>query len=57
MLSAGEIFPFIIGQLDSYSQFMIPQKLYGREREVASLLEAFARVSAGTTEMMLVSGY
>ncbi|WP_333203470.1 MULTISPECIES: serine/threonine-protein kinase PknK [unclassified Microcoleus] len=57
MLSAGEIFPFIIGQLDSYSQFMIPQKLYGREREVASLLEAFARVSGGTTGMMLVSGY
>jgi len=57
MLSAGEIFPFMIGQLDSYSQFMIPQKLYGREIEVASLLEAFARVSGGTTEMMLVSGY
>ncbi|HSF76664.1 MAG TPA: serine/threonine-protein kinase PknK, partial [Microcoleus sp.] len=57
MLSGGEIFPFIIGQLDSYSQFLIPQKLYGREKEVASLLEAFARVSGGTTEMMLVSGY
>lgn len=57
MLSSGEISHFIIGQLDSYSQFLIPQKLYGREREVASLLEAFTRVSAGTTEMMLVSGY
>ncbi|NQE32587.1 hybrid sensor histidine kinase/response regulator [Microcoleus asticus] len=57
ILSSGEISHFIIGQLDSYSQFLIPQKLYGREREVASLLEAFARVSAGTTEMMLVSGY
>ncbi|MEG4626570.1 AAA family ATPase [Microcoleus sp. w1-18aA5] len=57
MLSSGEISHFIIGQLDSYSQFLIPQKLYGREIEVASLLEAFARVSNGTTEMMLVSGY
>ncbi|MEG4234505.1 AAA family ATPase [Microcoleus sp. Pol11C3] len=57
MLSSGEISHFIIGQLDSYSQFLIPQKLYGREREVASLLEAFARVSGGTTEMMLISGY
>ncbi|MEG4090034.1 AAA family ATPase [Microcoleus sp. Pol12B4] len=57
MLSLGEISNFIIGQLDSYSQFLIPQKLYGREIEVASLLEAFARVSGGTTEMMLVSGY
>nr|WP_306557899.1 serine/threonine-protein kinase PknK [Nostoc sp. 'Peltigera malacea cyanobiont' DB3992] len=53
----GEISHFIVGQLDSYSQFSIPQKLYGRETEVATLLEAFDRVSSGTTEMMLVSGY
>ncbi|MDZ8032937.1 AAA family ATPase [Nostoc sp. DedSLP04] len=53
----GEISHFIVGQLDSYSQFSIPQKLYGREIEVATLLEAFDRVSSGTTEMMLVSGY
>jgi len=57
MFSSGKICQFIIGQLDSYSQFLIPQKLYGRETEVARLLEAFTRVSAGTTEMMLVSGY
>ncbi|MEH2315884.1 hybrid sensor histidine kinase/response regulator [Nostoc sp.] len=53
----GEISHFLVGQLDSYSQFSIPQKLYGREIEVATLLEAFDRVSSGTTEMMLVSGY
>ncbi|MBW4563682.1 MAG: AAA family ATPase [Mojavia pulchra JT2-VF2] len=53
----GEIVPFKVGQLDLYSQFSIPQKLYGRESEVATLMAAFDRVSAGTTEMMLVSGY
>ncbi|MEH1940345.1 MAG: AAA family ATPase [Nostoc sp.] len=53
----GEISHFIVGQLDSYSQFSIPQKLYGREIEVGTLLEAFDRVSSGSTEMMLVSGY
>ncbi len=53
----GEISHFLVGQLDSYSQFSIPQKLYGREIEVATLLEAFDRVSSGSTEMMLVSGY
>ncbi|MBN3872840.1 hybrid sensor histidine kinase/response regulator [Nostoc sp. JL33] len=53
----GEISHFLVGQLDSYSQFSIPQKLYGREIEVATLLAAFDRVSSGTTEMMLVSGY
>ncbi|AFZ19145.1 hybrid sensor histidine kinase/response regulator [Allocoleopsis franciscana] len=53
----GQISPFPVGQLDLYSQFLIPQKLYGREKEVALLMDAFERVSIGATEMMLVSGY
>ena len=53
----GKIEEFPIGQLDLYSQFLIPQKLYGREKEVAILMAAFERVSLGATEMMLVSGY
>jgi len=42
---------------DGFTQFLIPQKLYGREQEVATLMDAFERVSLGATEMMLVSGY
>ncbi len=53
----GEISDFAIGQLDLCSQFLIPQKLYGREKETIALLETFDRVSAGTSEMILVSGY
>ncbi|WP_042490558.1 AAA family ATPase [Anabaena sp. PCC 7108] len=53
----GDISHFAIGKLDLYSKFSIPQKLYGREAEVATLLAAFERVSSGSTEMMLVSGY
>ena len=35
-----------------------PEKLYGREREIETLLAAFDRVVAhGTTELVLVSGY
>lgn len=52
-----QIVSFSIGQLDCFSQFLIPQKLYGRENEVSALLAAFDRVSAGATEVMLVSGY
>lgn len=52
-----QIAHFQIGQLDLSSQFLIPQKLYGREAEVAMLINAFERVSLGATEMMLVSGY
>ncbi|OKH55528.1 serine/threonine protein kinase [Calothrix sp. HK-06] len=55
--ATGKIENFIVGQLDLYSQFLIPQKLYGREKEVAILMNAFERVSLGATEMILVSGY
>ncbi|GAB1543319.1 AAA family ATPase [Scytonema sp. NUACC21] len=55
--SQGRIAEFTLGELDRSGQFLIPQKLYGRIQEVRSLLEAFGRVSTGSTEMMLVSGY
>ncbi|MDZ8025869.1 MAG: AAA family ATPase [Nostoc sp. DedQUE11] len=55
--ATGKIEYFVVGQLDLYSQFLIPQKLYGREQEVAKLINAFERVSSGATELMLVSGY
>lgn len=48
---------FTIGQQDFSTQLLIPQKLYGREQEVAILIQAFERVSQGTTELMLVGGY
>ena len=38
-------------------RFIIPEQLYGREKEVETLLTAFERVSAGSTEMMLVAGF
>jgi predicted ATPase/signal transduction histidine kinase len=56
-LETGIFEPFEVGKLDLFSQFVIPQKLYGRSTEVVTLMSAFARVSAGATEMMLVSGY
>ena len=37
---------------------MIPEKLYGREREIETLLASFDRVvKGGTPELVLVSGY
>ncbi|MDJ0726243.1 MAG: AAA family ATPase, partial [Prochloraceae cyanobacterium] len=55
--SNGKVKSFLPGEMDRYGQFLIPQKLYGRSNEVASLLSAFDRVSGGSTEVMLVSGY
>lgn len=41
----GTIANFSLGTKDVSTQLQIPQKLYGREKEVAALLQAFERVS------------
>jgi PAS domain S-box-containing protein len=56
--SHGRIDPFPLGTHDSSDRLLIPERLYGREREVDALLTAFDRVLAqGTAELVLVSGY
>ncbi|HEX4138463.1 MAG TPA: AAA family ATPase [Bryobacteraceae bacterium] len=54
----GRIDPFPLGTDDSSDRLLIPEKLYGREREVDALLAAFNRmVVQGGAELVLVSGY
>lgn len=53
----GVIDDFALGQEDHSGIFSIPEKLYGREKELARLMRAFLRVSSGRTEMLLVAGY
>ncbi|HUN77126.1 MAG TPA: AAA family ATPase [Steroidobacteraceae bacterium] len=54
----GRIDSFPLGADDSSDRLLIPEKLYGREREVNALLAAFDRVVAqGAVELVLVSGY
>src|ERR1700686_4521698 len=49
---------FPLGTHDRSDRLVIPERLYGREREIQTLLAAFERVVAcGTTELVLVSGY
>ena len=56
--SFGRIDTFLLGEHDTSDWLLIPEKLYGRERESETLLEAFGRVVAsGLPELMLVSGY
>lgn len=55
--STGTITPFIPALEDVYDHFQIPQKLYGREREIQTLLAAFERVANGSIEMLTVKGY
>lgn len=55
--ATGKIADFAIAQRDIADKFIIPEKLYGREQEVKTLLEAFDRVANGSSEMMLVAGF
>jgi predicted ATPase/transcriptional regulator with GAF, ATPase, and Fis domain len=55
--AADRIEPFTLGQDDLRDRFTIPQRLYGREVQVARLVEAFERVAGGRTELVLVSGH
>ena len=49
---------FPLGEHDTPDRLLIPEKLYGRRREVETLLAAFDRVvSGGAPELVLVSGY
>lgn len=54
----GRIDDFLPGEHDLPGRLMVPEKLYGREKEIEQLLAAFDRVvEQGTTTLVLVSGY
>jgi len=58
--TTGEIATFELGTLDISDKFQIPQKLYGREAEVETLVTAFERIATtkvNRAELMLVAGY
>ncbi|WP_321898738.1 trifunctional serine/threonine-protein kinase/ATP-binding protein/sensor histidine kinase [Paraburkholderia heleia] len=49
---------FPLGEHDTPDRLLIPEKLYGREREVDSLIAVFDRIAtSGAPELVLVSGY
>jgi len=56
--ATGRIEPFPLGQKDGSDRLLVPERLYGREREIDTLVAAFDRVVAqGTPELVLVSGF
>lgn len=54
--SEGRIERFTAGRKDISDRFQVPEKLYGREIEIAALQAAYERVRGGSTEMILVEG-
>jgi serine/threonine protein kinase len=54
----GRIEEFPLGQYDTPDRLLIPEKLYGREREIETLVAAFdGLIKSGTPKLVLVSGY
>ena len=53
----GIVSDFNLAQRDVSDRFLIPEKLYGREKEVKILLDAFDRVACGSSEILLVAGF
>ena len=56
----SQITEFTLGDRDVAPDFRIPQKLYGRKREIATLLTAFEKVATGAVDpakMIMVAGY
>ena len=56
----GIIDDFRLAEQDIIDKFLIPEKLYGRAKEVESLLAAFSRIAdaqSDRVEILLVSGY
>ena len=47
-----------LGEHDTLDRLLVPEKLYGRAREIETLLAAFDRVvTTGRPELVLISGY
>lgn len=53
----GRIDRFALGAQDVSERFQVSQKLFGREPEVAALVDAFESASQGAAKLLLVSGY
>jgi predicted ATPase/signal transduction histidine kinase len=55
--ATGTVGEFRLADRDLSDRFLIPERLYGRESEVKVLLDAFDRVSAGASELLLLAGH
>jgi predicted ATPase/transcriptional regulator with GAF, ATPase, and Fis domain len=56
-VSERRIVAFHLAQNDVTDHFLLPQKLYGREREMERMLSMFARARNGEALVVLVAGY
>ncbi|MBA2728625.1 MAG: AAA family ATPase [Parachlamydiaceae bacterium] len=53
----GKIKKFVAGEKDIFDVFQIPQALYGRQKDIDTLLDVFDRINDGRSECIFISGY
>lgn len=53
----GSIGEFTAGEKDIFDIFQIPQALYGRQKEIDTLLRIFESINKGRSECIMISGY
>ena len=54
--NSGEIKTFPIAQKDFSNKLHIPEKLYGRAKEVTQIMKTFHSATKGNAKVLLVSG-
>lgn len=52
----GDVAAFPVGHCDWSSKFIVPNRLYGREREITVLHDAFRETCQGSSKLVLVAG-
>ena len=52
----GQIENFVLGRRDIGDRLIIPDRLYGREQELKTLLAMYDRISQGSKEIAIVTG-
>lgn len=57
LVSGHEIERFQLGKKDIGHKFLIPQTIYGRDREIATLMRLFDTAASGGTAFCLIHGY
>eukprot|EP01125_Pyxidicula_operculata_P005926 TRINITY_DN2070_c0_g3_i1.p1 TRINITY_DN2070_c0_g3~~TRINITY_DN2070_c0_g3_i1.p1 ORF type:complete len:2083 (-),score=253.85 TRINITY_DN2070_c0_g3_i1:129-6377(-) len=55
--SGADLIPFKLGAYDKTQKFVIPQKLYGRDKEISVLMNSFEKAIKHGKVLVLVSGY
>lgn len=56
LAQTGRVSTFTLGHRDVPRRFRVPQKLYGREADLAALGAIFEQVAQGANELVMVSG-